>query len=93
MVRAIGEPPSDAPAGLKRLTNCVVFSCKGERSLPSMLAGGDLDGDIYCLVMDTRLHPRIMYDPAPDNPPELVKIGRPSTAGDIAQFVVDFIKV
>lgn len=34
--------PEDSP--LKALKNCVVFSQKGSRDLPSMLAGGDLDG-------------------------------------------------
>lgn len=34
--------PEDSP--LKSLKNCVVFSQKGSRDLPSMLAGGDLDG-------------------------------------------------
>jgi hypothetical protein len=58
-----------------------------------MLAGGDLDGDIYCLVMDRSLHPRVKHEPAPDNPAQPVTIDRPSTARDLAQFVVDFIKV
>jgi RNA-dependent RNA polymerase len=60
-----------------------------------MLAGGDLDGDIYCLVKDTTLHPEpeMIHDPANYDPPELQRIDRPSTARDIAQFVVDFIKV
>jgi hypothetical protein len=95
MVRAIGEPPPNAPPGLRRLTNCVVFSCKGERSLPSMLAGGDLDGDIYCLISDPNLHPEreMQHDPATYDAPELETIDRPSTAADIAKFVVDFIKV
>lgn len=34
--------PEDSP--LKALTNCVVFSQKGSRDLPSKLSGGDLDG-------------------------------------------------
>lgn len=34
--------PEDSP--LRALKNCVVFSQKGTRDLPSMLSGGDLDG-------------------------------------------------
>jgi hypothetical protein len=46
---------------LEHLTNVVVFSCRGDRSLPSCLGGGDLDGDIFNLVLDvsgllTRAH-------------------------------------
>lgn len=43
-VRAVNVP-SDSP--LNALSNCVVFSSKGPRDLPSCLSGGDLDGDLY----------------------------------------------
>ncbi|KAG7444331.1 RdRP-domain-containing protein [Guyanagaster necrorhizus] len=42
---------------LKHLTNVVVFSCRGDRSLPSCLGGGDLDGDIYNIILVKSLHP------------------------------------
>lgn len=58
-----------------------------------MLAGGDLDGDIYCLVMDERLHPNFNFEPANYDTSKRVSVGRPSTARDLAQFVVDFIRV
>lgn len=32
---------------LKHLHNVIVFSSKGQRDVPSMLSGGDLDGDTY----------------------------------------------
>lgn len=89
MVYAIGKPEG-APIGLTSLTNCVVFPCKGNKSLPSMLAGGDLDGDIYCLVMDERLFPKRQYPSGDYKPPEHVRLDRPANATDIANFVVDF---
>jgi RNA-dependent RNA polymerase len=93
MVRAVGKLPDHAPAALKNLTNCVVFNCKGQRSLPSMLGGGDLDGDIYNLILDERLHPTIQFEPGAYTQPRLVTLSRPSTAQDIADFVVNYIKV
>lgn len=44
LAKAVGvnELPPGSP--LKALRNCVVFSQKGGRDLPSMLSGGDLDG-------------------------------------------------
>ncbi|KAG8900742.1 hypothetical protein FRC00_011554 [Tulasnella sp. 408] len=45
-VEAIGAPPAGSPFDRERYTNCVVFSTQGERSVPSMLAGGDLDGEL-----------------------------------------------
>jgi len=37
--------PEHSP--LKQLRNVVVFSQHGARDIPSMLSGGDLDGDLY----------------------------------------------
>ncbi|KAK0434556.1 hypothetical protein EV421DRAFT_1839072, partial [Armillaria borealis] len=37
---------------LKHLINVVGFSCKGSRSLPSCLGGGNLDGDICNIILD-----------------------------------------
>ncbi|KAK4183734.1 RNA dependent RNA polymerase-domain-containing protein [Podospora australis] len=43
-------PPEGHP--LAALCNCVVFSQKGSRDLPSQLSGGDLDGDIFNIIWD-----------------------------------------
>lgn len=46
-VHAIGPPPPDSPFTRDRNPrhNSIVFSTNGLRSVPSMLAGGDLDGE------------------------------------------------
>ncbi|CAG7851524.1 Probable RNA-dependent RNA polymerase SHL2; AltName: Full=Protein SHOOTLESS 2 [Serendipita indica DSM 11827] len=92
MVWAIGKPSRGAPPGLEELTNCVVFPCKGHPSLPQCLAGGDLDGDLYCLVLDPQLHFRWQFQHGDYDPPQLVTLDRPSTIKDVAQFVVNYIK-
>ena len=92
MVVAIGEPDDGtATAIYKNHTNCVIFACKGHRSLPSMLAGGDLDGDEYLLIMEERLHPPKQYDPLDYDAPQLVTLDRDATVDDIADFVVNYI--
>ncbi|CAO3704038.1 unnamed protein product [Rhizopus stolonifer] len=52
---------------LRHLRNVIVFSSKGDRDVPSMCSGGDLDGDEYMQVMiviwDPRLIPPIPYNP------------------------------
>jgi hypothetical protein len=58
-----------------------------------MLAGGDLDGDIYCLVMDERLFPTRQCEPGSYRSSERVELDRPANASDVAKFVVDYIKV
>lgn len=47
---------------LSHLLNVVVFSSKGERPSCNMMAGGDLDGDVYFVgwdkeLVDTHLKP------------------------------------
>ncbi|KAF8581580.1 RdRP-domain-containing protein [Ramaria rubella] len=86
---AIGAPPTGSP--LLALTNCVVFSQRGDRPLPNMLSGSDLDGDEYDLIQLTSLHPpRTVapgkYDPAPKH-----ILDRNSEIEDVADFVVNFI--
>lgn len=48
MVNAVRVP---ATSPLRLLRNVVVFSQNGDRPLPSMLAGGDLDGGLFYLLL------------------------------------------
>jgi RNA-dependent RNA polymerase len=92
MVTAIGEPEDGTPAAIyKNHTNCVIFACKGHRSLPSMLAGGDLDGDEYLLVTESHLHPPKEASPLAYGDPRLVTLARNATIDDVADFVVNYI--
>ncbi|KAF4572424.1 hypothetical protein EYR36_006929 [Pleurotus pulmonarius] len=88
MVTAVRRPQ------LAHLRNVVVFSCKGNRSLPSMLGGGDLDGDIYNLIVDPNLHPPSGRTAMPGAYIGLdkKKTEHPCTVSDVADFIIDFIK-
>jgi len=79
---------------LEHLRNVVVFACRGSRSLPSKLGGGDLDGDIYNLILDERLFPPKDFTAVPGEYPSVpAKIkSSPCTASDVADFVIDYIK-
>jgi len=92
MVTAIGEPEDETPMAIyKNHTNCVIFACRGYRSLPSMLAGGDLDGDEYLLITEERLHPPIQFEPLAYGAPQLVTLNGEATIDDVADFVVNYI--
>ncbi|WVR09517.1 hypothetical protein IAU60_006585 [Kwoniella sp. DSM 27419] len=57
-VRAVDRPE------LRHLKNVIVFSVQGQRDLPSMLGGGDLDGDDYTLIWDARFVQTLqVYEP------------------------------
>ncbi|KAF4986827.1 hypothetical protein FGRMN_10645 [Fusarium graminum] len=84
------SPPPGHP--LRSLQNCIVFSQKGQRDLPSMLSGGDLDGDLYNIIWDEEAMPKRRFSPA-DYPRVTPKpLNRPVTSEDIADFFIDFMR-
>ncbi|KAL9009961.1 MAG: hypothetical protein Q9173_005055 [Seirophora scorigena] len=84
------DVPKDSP--LRSVHNCVVFSSKGDRDLPSQLSGGDLDGDLYNIIFDDSLMPTMMSKPAdyPIRPP--IDIGREVVRSDMTDFFVQFME-
>ncbi|KZF19189.1 RdRP-domain-containing protein [Xylona heveae TC161] len=90
MVQAI-DVPEDSP--LRALHNCVVFSQKGSRDLPSQLSGGDLDGDLYNIIFDESLFPKEVYFPAQYPRVEPQDIGRPVESSDMADFFLQFMEM
>lgn len=82
--------PDNSP--LKRLSNVVVFSQHGARDLPSMLSGGDLDGDLYNVIWDERLVPRRTEAPADYPRVAPVELDRAVTAKDMSDFFVTFME-
>ncbi|KAL3429117.1 RNA dependent RNA polymerase-domain-containing protein [Aspergillus tetrazonus] len=83
-------PPKGHP--LKQHRNCIVFSQKGTRDLPSQLSGGDLDGDLYNIIWDPAAAPKRVFAPAnyPRNPP--LDIKRVVEREDMANFFVEFMQ-
>lgn len=74
------------------LQNCIVFSQRGSRDLPSMLSGGDLDGDLYNVIWDEGLVPESVEVPAAYLPAQAVDIGRKVTSDDMSGFFIDFMQ-
>ena len=84
------DVPEDSP--LRVLHNCVVFSSKGERDLPSKLSGGDLDGDLYNIIFDRDLFPSEISEPADYPIVSPVDIGRQVTRSDMTDFFIRFME-
>ncbi|GAA6020781.1 hypothetical protein JCM11491_004647 [Sporobolomyces phaffii] len=91
IVRAIG-PPKDDGSRLHALENCVVLPTKGERSLASMMGGGDLDGAFEQIITLPDLIPDKPFPPASHraNPP--VTLDRPATIDDVADCFVHHLE-
>ncbi|KAF2965969.1 hypothetical protein GQX73_g7606 [Xylaria multiplex] len=82
----------DVPA-LRHLRDVVVFPANGDRDIPSMCSGGDLDGDDFFVIWDPDLippernHPPMIHTPM--QPEELDRDVQPS---DLISFFVTFMK-
>ncbi|KAI0695361.1 RdRP-domain-containing protein [Cytidiella melzeri] len=83
----------DCPS-LRHLRNVIVFNVRGERDLPNMLSGGDLDGDMYSLIWDPRLliEEDRVYDPMDYTAPTPERCSSPITIDQTKEHFVDFIK-
>ena len=81
---------SESP--LRSVHNCVVFSSKGDRDLPSQLSGGDLDGDLYNIIYDDTLLPTKISDPASYPTTPAIDIGKEVTRNHMTDFFVQFME-
>lgn len=87
VVRAVNRPE------LQHLVDVVVFPQTGDRDIPSMCSGGDLDGDDYLIIWDQELVPQEWFTrpmkyvskKAPDLP-------RDVTVEDITSFFVSYMQ-
>ena len=89
VARAVPSPDSSP---LKALANCVAFSQRGERDLPSKLSGGDLDGDLYNIVWQPGLIPPTVYSAADYPRVEQMDLGRTVTSEDMSDFFIQFME-
>lgn len=82
--------PDDSP--LMQLRNCICFSQKGSRDLPSMLSGGDLDGDTFHIIFDQALQTSEPLAPADYArlPPR--ELDRNVEIPDMTEFFIDFME-
>ncbi|TAQ89950.1 hypothetical protein B7494_g1737 [Chlorociboria aeruginascens] len=82
--------PYDSP--LLSLSNCICFSQKGNRDLPSQLSGGDLDGDRYYITWDEKCKLKSTYAPADYPRLDPIDIGRTVERSDMTDFFIKFME-
>ncbi|TCD60788.1 hypothetical protein EIP91_009517 [Steccherinum ochraceum] len=79
---------------LRHLKNVIVFSTRGARPLPNMLAGGDLDGDFYSLIWDKRLllMPELVHEPMDYTAAIPPRVPPPITIDQTKEHFLDYVK-
>lgn len=87
VVQAVNVP------ALHHLRDVVVFPQTGERDVPSMCSGGDLDGDDFFIIWDKQLQPpEWNCDPMDYAGPTPKSQNRPVRVTDLMKFFVRFMK-
>lgn len=82
--------PEDSP--LMQLRNCICFSQKGSRDLPSQLSGGDLDGDKFHVIFDTNAETKDIFPPADYARQTPIELKRKVNREDMTDFFVKFME-
>ncbi|KAH6628555.1 RNA dependent RNA polymerase-domain-containing protein [Chaetomium tenue] len=78
---------------LRHLRDVVVFPLKGDRDVPSMCSGGDLDGDDFFVIWDPKLiPPEWSHPPMNYTAPEPLNESQESIVNSLAFFFVLFMK-
>lgn len=87
VVEAVDRPE------LRHLRDVVVFPQKGDRDIPSMCSGGDLDGDDFFVIWDERLIPKewnhvpMCHDEASSAPSQTGAITMKEACSFFAQYM------
>ncbi|KAL2209053.1 RdRP-domain-containing protein [Sarocladium strictum] len=77
---------------LRHLKDVVVFPSTGDRPVPSMLSGGDLDGDDFFVIWDKTLIPEIWnWRPMDFSPIKPREVERDVNSQDLRQFFVQYM--
>ncbi|KAJ3717044.1 RNA dependent RNA polymerase-domain-containing protein [Lentinula raphanica] len=94
IAKAIGPPPPGSCFDHEPLINTVVFPIKGSRPMPSMLGGGDLDGDTYNIIpfnVHPQLRPDFVEEPASYTRPKKKLLNQDCKLEDVAEFIVEYV--
>ncbi|KAE8354242.1 RNA dependent RNA polymerase-domain-containing protein [Aspergillus coremiiformis] len=87
VVRAVNVPQ------LRHLHDVVVLPQTGDRDIPSMCSGGDLDGDDYVVIWDQDLLPEDWFrEPMQYTSNKAQDLNRDVTVNDITSFFVTYMK-
>ncbi|KAH6716299.1 RNA dependent RNA polymerase-domain-containing protein [Leptodontidium sp. MPI-SDFR-AT-0119] len=87
VVEAINVP------ALHHLTDVIVFPMQGDRDVPGMCSGGDLDGDDFFVIWDKDLRPpEWNCEPMNYSAPKPKVHNRPVEITDLMKFFVRFMK-
>ena len=78
---------------LRHIKDAVVFPRTGDRDIPNMLSGGDLDGDDFLVIWDPALIPKSWHEKPSDFTASTPKrLDREPTMDDVTSFFVQYMR-
>ncbi|KAI8722183.1 RNA-dependent RNA polymerase [Fusarium sp. LHS14.1] len=78
---------------LRHIRDVVVFPATGDRPVPNMLSGGDLDGDDFFVIWEPSLIPKTWnYSPMDYAAPKPKELDRDVNVDDLRNFFVKYLK-
>ncbi|RSM03201.1 hypothetical protein CEP52_007537 [Fusarium oligoseptatum] len=78
---------------LHHIRDVVVFPATGDRPVPNMLSGGDLDGDDFFVIWEPSLMPKTWnYSPMDYTAPKPQELDRDVNVDDLRNFFVKYLK-
>ncbi|GAA5822355.1 hypothetical protein JCM11251_006311 [Rhodosporidiobolus azoricus] len=92
IVEAIGELPQGRALRLAGLTNCIVLPTTGDRSLASMMGGGDVDGDKFDIIPLPELIPRTVAPPRSHEADPPLELDHEATIKDVASCFIEYAR-
>ncbi|PIL35600.1 RNA-dependent RNA polymerase [Ganoderma sinense ZZ0214-1] len=92
----VQQPDTDEPIYIRGLVSISrsphIHPGDGKRSLASMLAGGDVDGDEFLVIKDETLLPNTVAEPASYVGVKPKLLDRESTIDDICNFFMEYMQ-
>ena len=78
---------------LRDFVDVVMFPRNGDRDVPSMLSGGDLDGDDFVVIWDDELVPKIWHEPPADfTTGQPKEVDHEPTVDEVTSFFVQYMQ-
>ncbi|GAA5867495.1 hypothetical protein JCM3774_003853 [Rhodotorula dairenensis] len=91
VLQAVGKLPSKMKCRMQALENCLVLPTRGDRSVASMMGGGDVDGDTYQVITLQDFIPESIASPGLHEAQQPYELDRAASIDDVGDCFVNYV--